>query len=176
MLTPAHCHSKLPYILVSKPMLVGSRNGGNQTGTRQLNQVACFRPSSRTMAISKLTKLMRSTWGREPIPKDWFKSVTVLIYRKVGRSSHENHRRISLLSVRSKLLTGIILCWLSSVSKRCMSENQADSVNVGLTKYSLSESFILNSRANCYPERALWVTILSVLRSLKIWQRSNSFG
>ncbi|THD24217.1 Acyl-CoA:glycerol-3-phosphate acyltransferase [Fasciola hepatica] len=75
--------------------------------------------------VSELTKLLWVIWDRERIPREWCKSVIVPIHKKGDRSSCENHRGISLVSIASKLLTGLILHRLSSAREMRTRENQA---------------------------------------------------
>ena len=74
---------------------------------------------------TELTKLLQSIWDQEEVPRDWCESVIVPIYKKGDRSSCENHRGISLVTIASKLLTGIILRRLSAARERGTRENQA---------------------------------------------------
>ncbi|MBM6549358.1 reverse transcriptase family protein, partial [Streptococcus dysgalactiae subsp. equisimilis] len=75
--------------------------------------------------VTELTGLLRTVWDRSEIPKDWCESVIIPIYKKGDRSSCENHRGISLVSIASKLLAGIILRRLSSAREQTTRENQA---------------------------------------------------
>lgn len=59
---------------------------------------------------------MTNSWDQSgQIPKDWFKSLIMLIYKNGG----------SLASVSSKFLASVILRRLSNSRKRCMRDNQA---------------------------------------------------
>lgn len=58
-------------------------------------------------------KALGSICANEGDPKNYCKSVSVPICKKVGRSSWENHREISLIGIGSELFAGIILHGLS---------------------------------------------------------------
>ena len=75
--------------------------------------------------LHELTTLLQCIWETEKIPLDWCKSVVVPIFKKGDRNSCENHRGISLVSVASKLLTGLLLRRLTGTREKQVRENQA---------------------------------------------------
>lgn len=82
-----------------------------------------FKDDGGEVLTSKLTKLLRSIWEREKVPKDRWESVIVLVCRKGDRSSCENQIGISLVSIASKLLAAFIVHRLSSSPEVYMCEN-----------------------------------------------------
>ena len=68
----------------------------------------------------ELTSLMQSVWVSE-----WTLSTVVPIFKKGSRTACENHRGISLISITSKLLSGLILRRLSVALGQATRENQA---------------------------------------------------
>lgn len=106
---------------VSPPVYVSEWNNPSRSQAFIRNGV------SRPVLTSELTKLLGSVWPRESIPKNWCENVTVSIYKKHDKSSCDNHRWISLASIISERLTGIIPCGLSSIRERCLRENQGGS-------------------------------------------------
>ena len=75
--------------------------------------------------ITALTDLLGTVWKCQEVPEDWRSSVIIPIFKKGSRVCCENHRGISLVSVASKLLTGIILRRLVNARERQIRENQA---------------------------------------------------
>lgn len=75
--------------------------------------------------VQELTSLLQCIWETERVPQDWCKSVVVPIFKKGDRTSCENHRGISLVSVASKLLTGLLLRRLTCSREKQIRENQA---------------------------------------------------
>jgi hypothetical protein len=72
-----------------------------------------------------LCTLLRMIWESEKIPKDWCSSTIIPIYKKGERSSCDNHRGISLVSIASKILTGIIRRRLLDARESTSREEQA---------------------------------------------------
>lgn len=67
---------------------------------------------------SELAKLLGPIWLVEKIPKDWHESLIVSIYEKGDTSSCKSHRRVTSVSIASKLLAWIILHRLPSSGGR----------------------------------------------------------
>ncbi|CAH8491765.1 unnamed protein product [Dicrocoelium dendriticum] len=59
--------------------------------------------------IDALHELLVKLWKQETVPTDWSRSVIVPIFKGGSRSECGSHRRISLISIASKLLASIIL-------------------------------------------------------------------
>ena len=64
-------------------------------------------------------------WHSEQVPEEWNTSIVIPIFQKDAKSLCENHRGISLVSVASKLLSGLILQRLVSHYERQIGENVA---------------------------------------------------
>lgn len=114
--------------------LTSIRNGGDQVNSFFKRHKAAGAGESSSSFIggsgqvlqSELTKLLGSIWAKERIPKFCSALVIVPIYKKDGRFSYVDHKGISLVDTGSKLLVGIILCFLSVTLEGCVLENQAD--------------------------------------------------
>jgi hypothetical protein len=72
-----------------------------------------------------LVNLLRKIWESGEIPKDWCKSTVVPIFKKGTKSLCDNHRGISLVSIASKVLTGIIRRRLLDAREHQIREEQA---------------------------------------------------
>jgi hypothetical protein len=72
-----------------------------------------------------LCSLLKTIWETEEIPKDWCKSTIIPIYKKGEKSSCDNHRGISLVSIASKVLAGIIRRRLLAPRENQSREEQA---------------------------------------------------
>ncbi|KAA3674994.1 uncharacterized protein DEA37_0001165 [Paragonimus westermani] len=75
--------------------------------------------------LSELTKLLQTIWETEEVPRDWCLSTVIPVFKKGSRSLCDNHRGISLVSVASKLLTGLILRRLTKPRESQIREEQA---------------------------------------------------
>lgn len=84
----------------------------------------CFFKDDGEVVTSSFTKLLRSVWTTEQIPKDWCESVIIAIYKKSDTSSCENHTEIILVGTASKLLASVIFRRFPSAHKTCICENQ----------------------------------------------------
>ncbi|MGL5231889.1 MAG: reverse transcriptase domain-containing protein, partial [Fusobacteriaceae bacterium] len=58
--------------------------------------------------IKSLVNLLKKIWESEQVPLDWCKSTIIPIYKKGAKSSCDNHRGISLVTIASKILAGLI--------------------------------------------------------------------
>jgi hypothetical protein len=85
----------------------------------------CVFKDGGSVFLQQLTTLLQSVWTTEHVPRDWCKSVVIPIFKKGNRTSCENHRGISLVSVASKVLTGIVLRRLTLTRECQIRENQA---------------------------------------------------
>ena len=72
-----------------------------------------------------LVNLLGKIWESGEIPKDWCKSIIVPIFKKGTKSLCDNHRGISLVSIASKILTGIIRRRLLDGREHQIREEQA---------------------------------------------------
>ena len=75
--------------------------------------------------ITSLTKSLRTVWTREQIPREWNHSTVIPVFKKGARNLCENHRGIILLTVASKVLSGLILRRLTNFREGRSRENQA---------------------------------------------------
>lgn len=57
-----------------------------------------------------LSQLMQIMWTRNGAPEEWL--IIIRMFKKGERTCCENHVGISLVSIASKLVTGVILCGL----------------------------------------------------------------
>lgn len=91
------------------------------------------------MSTSVFKEILRSTWEREEIPKDWCKSMIVPLYERSDRKSIENHRGISFLSMHSNYsLTIFSADKLVLLKSMCMIiKPVSDPVEVTLTTFAL---------------------------------------
>ncbi|KAA3672426.1 uncharacterized protein DEA37_0008672 [Paragonimus westermani] len=64
-------------------------------------------------------------WETEEVPRDWCLSTVIPVFREGARSLCDNHRSISLVSVASTLLTGLILRRLTKPRESQIREEQA---------------------------------------------------
>ena len=77
------------------------------------------------LLLHKLTELFHSIWVTEQIPEEWCLSTIIPIFKKGDRTSCENHRGISLITIASKILAGILLQRLTVAREEIISETQA---------------------------------------------------
>ena len=75
--------------------------------------------------VNSLTTILQKIWNENRIPAEWSSSTVIPVFKKGARTSCENHRGISLVSVASKVLSGIILRRLMDYRERQIRENQA---------------------------------------------------
>ena len=80
-------------------------------------QPALFKEGGEEL-VTSLTNILRTVWHSEQVPEEWNTSIVIPIFKKGARSLCENHRGISLVSVASNLLSGLILQRLASHRKR----------------------------------------------------------
>ena len=85
---------------------------------------ALFKDGGDSLKIA-LTELLASVWKSESVPVEWCSSIIIPVFKKGSRTSCENHRGISLVSIASKLLTMIILRRLTGAREKQIRENQA---------------------------------------------------
>ena len=75
--------------------------------------------------MTSLTNILRTVWTREQIPREWNHSTVIPVYKKGARNLCENHRGISLVTVASRVLSGLILHRLTNFREGRIRENQA---------------------------------------------------
>jgi hypothetical protein len=63
--------------------------------------------------VSVLHKLITSIWNKEELPDQWKESIIVPIHKTGDKTDCNNYRGISLLSTSYKILSNILLSWLS---------------------------------------------------------------
>jgi len=61
----------------------------------------------------EIHKLIISIWNKEEWPEEWKDSIVIPIYRKGGKTDCSNYRDISLLPTTYKMLSSILLSWLT---------------------------------------------------------------
>ena len=71
-----------------------------------------------------LSSIFTTIWMEETFPSDWQKQLLVSIHKKGSQSDCDNYRRISLLSVPSKVFTKIISNRLKPHVELLLRENQ----------------------------------------------------
>jgi hypothetical protein len=74
------------------------------------------------------------------LPDQWKESIIVLVHKKGGKIIFSNYCGLSLLSTSCKILSNVILSWLSP----CVDENRAISVGVDVTDQVLIRSLRLS--------------------------------
>ncbi|KAA3680783.1 uncharacterized protein DEA37_0007614 [Paragonimus westermani] len=75
--------------------------------------------------LSELTKLLQTIWETEEVPRDWCLSTVIPVFKKGSRSLCDNHRGISLVSVASTVVIGLILRRLTKPRESQIREEQA---------------------------------------------------
>jgi hypothetical protein len=63
--------------------------------------------------VSVIDKLINSIWNKDELPDQWMQSITVPIHKKGDKTDCNNYCGISLLSTSYKILSNILLSWLS---------------------------------------------------------------
>jgi hypothetical protein len=65
---------------------------------------------------SKIQKLItrNSMWNKEKLPDQWKESIIVPVHTKGDKTECNNYRGLSMLSTSYKILSNILLSWLSS--------------------------------------------------------------
>jgi hypothetical protein len=63
--------------------------------------------------VSVIHKLVNSIWNKEKLPDQWKEPIIVSVHKKGDKTDCDNYRGILLLSVLYKILSNIILSWLS---------------------------------------------------------------
>ena len=77
------------------------------------------------LLTSNLTRLLRIVWNEEKHIEEWSSLTVIPIFKQGTRTMCENHRGISLVSVASKILSGLILRRLIQHREPQTRENQA---------------------------------------------------
>ena len=75
--------------------------------------------------MTSLTNILRTVWDREQIPRESNHSTVIPVYKNSARNLCENHKGISLVTVASKVLSGLILRRLTNFREGQIRENQA---------------------------------------------------
>jgi hypothetical protein len=66
-----------------------------------------FKEGGETICLA-LAELFKKIWDSVDIPKEWCRSTIIPLFKKGVKTSCDNHRGISLVSIASKILTGLI--------------------------------------------------------------------
>jgi hypothetical protein len=63
--------------------------------------------------VSVIYKLITSIWNKEELPDQWKESIFVSIHKMGDKTDCNNYHGVSLLSTSYKILSDILLLWLS---------------------------------------------------------------
>jgi hypothetical protein len=74
--------------------------------------------------VSVIQKLFNSIWNKEELPDQWKQSIIVPIQKKGDKTDCINYREISLLSTLYKMLSNILLSWLSPYIDEIIGDHQ----------------------------------------------------
>jgi hypothetical protein len=74
--------------------------------------------------VSLIHKLITSNWNKEEMPDQWKESIIVLIHKTDDKSDCNNYCGISLLSTSYKILSNILLSWLSPYIDEIIGDHQ----------------------------------------------------
>jgi hypothetical protein len=72
---------------------------------------------------SEIHKLINSIWNKEELHVEW-KSIIVPIYKKADKTDCSNYTGLSLLSTTYKILTNILLSWLTQYAEEIIWDYQ----------------------------------------------------
>jgi hypothetical protein len=75
--------------------------------------------------VSVIHKLINSIWNKEELPDQWKESIIILIHRKGDKTNCNNYCGLSLLSTSYKMLSNILLSWLSPYIVDIIREHQS---------------------------------------------------
>jgi hypothetical protein len=73
---------------------------------------------------SEIHRLICSIWNKEKLPQQWKESIIVRIYKKGDKTDCNNYRGISLLSTAYKILSNILLTWLTPYVNEIIGDHQ----------------------------------------------------
>ncbi|RUS79972.1 hypothetical protein EGW08_012273 [Elysia chlorotica] len=102
---------------------IKSLKSGKAPGQDNLN-VELFKVDP-AMAAEIIKPLFTSIWGKKELPKDWTEGIIVKIPKKGARNDCNNWRGITLLSIRSKILSKIIIQMISEAVDQQLRNEQA---------------------------------------------------
>jgi hypothetical protein len=74
--------------------------------------------------VSVIHKLITSIWNKEELPEQWKESIIIVPIHKKGDKTDCNNRGISLLSTSYKILSNILLSWLSPYIHEIIGDHQ----------------------------------------------------
>jgi hypothetical protein len=73
---------------------------------------------------SEIHKLINSLWNKEELHDQWKESIIVPIYQKSDITDCSNYHGISLLSASYRILSNILLSWLSAYINKIIGDHQ----------------------------------------------------
>jgi len=71
----------------------------------------------------EIYKLTISVWNKEELPEEWKESIIVPIYKKGVKTDYSNYRGISLLLTAYKILSNILLSWLTPYAEEIIGDH-----------------------------------------------------
>jgi hypothetical protein len=74
--------------------------------------------------VSVIHKRSTSIWNKEELPDQWKESIIVPIHKAGDKTDCNNYRGISLLSTSYKILSNILLSWLSPYIDEIIGDHQ----------------------------------------------------
>jgi hypothetical protein len=72
----------------------------------------------------EIPKLIKLTWNKEELPHQWKEPSVVPIHKKGDKTDCSNYSGISLLSISYKILSNILLAWLTPYADEIIGDHQ----------------------------------------------------
>jgi hypothetical protein len=94
----------------------------NSPGSDQIS-AELYQAGGETL-VSVNNKLITSIWNKEELPDQWKESIIVPIHKTGDKTDYNNYCGISLLSPSYKMLSNILLSWLSPYIDEMTGEHQ----------------------------------------------------
>ncbi|VDP51453.1 unnamed protein product [Schistosoma mattheei] len=130
------------------------------------------------VTTNMLYLLFKKTWEEEQVPMDWKEGHLVKMPKKGDLSKCENYRRITLLSVPSKVFSRVLLNWMKDAVDAQLRDQQAGSRKDGRAQTKLqhygSSSINQLSGTRHYTPTSLIMKRHLTVREGEDWQSKDS--
>ena len=73
---------------------------------------------------SEIHKLIISVWNKEELPEEWKESIIVRMYKESDKTDCSSYSGISLSPATYKILSNILLLWLSQHAEEITGDHQ----------------------------------------------------
>jgi len=85
--------------------------------------VELIKAGGRTICFDT-NKLTNSIWNEEELPEEWKESIILPIYKKGNKTDCSNYRGISYVSTMHRILSNILLSWLTPYAEGIVGDCQ----------------------------------------------------